>query len=105
MGQVKEAFEEKFGSDYEIHKEECVGHVQKRLGTALRKYKKDKEGRTISDGKSVGEKGRLTNKIIDQMENYYGEAIGKQREFARSETKHKGYPMPYDQKQQAFFQV
>ena len=34
-GRVKEALEEKFGPDYEVCKEECVGHVQKRLGTAL----------------------------------------------------------------------
>jgi hypothetical protein len=31
---VKEALEKKFGTGYEIKKEECVGHVQKRLGTA-----------------------------------------------------------------------
>ena len=72
---VKEALEEKFGSDYQIRKEECVGHVQKRLGTALRKYKKDKKGGKLSDGKSVGGKGRLTDKIIYQMQNYYGKAI------------------------------
>ena len=74
-GRVKEALEEKFGSDYQIRKEECVGHVQKRLGTALRKYKKDKKGNKLSDGKSVGGKGWLTDKIIDQMQNYYGKAI------------------------------
>ena len=66
--------EEKFGSDYEIE-EECVGHVQKRLSTALRKYKKDKKASKLSDGKSVGGKGRLTDKTIDQMQNYYGKAI------------------------------
>ena len=36
---VKAALEKKFGPAYEIKKEECVGHVQKRLGTALKKYK------------------------------------------------------------------
>ncbi len=35
FGWVKEALEKKFGTGYEIKKEECVGHVQKRLGTAL----------------------------------------------------------------------
>ena len=74
-GRVKEAQEEKFGSDYQIRKEECVGHVQKRLVTALRKYKKDKKGNKVSDGKSDGGKRRLTDKIIDQMHNYYGKAI------------------------------
>ena len=42
FGRVKEAMEKKYGDAYEVTKEECVGHVQKRLGTALRKYKKDK---------------------------------------------------------------
>ena len=64
-GQVKEALEEKFGSNYEIHKEECVALVQKLLGTALRKYKKDKKGSKLSDGRSVGVKGQLTDKTMD----------------------------------------
>ena len=29
----------------------------------------------MADGKGVGGKGRLTDKIIDQMQNYYGKAI------------------------------
>ena len=56
-------------------KEECVGHVQKRLGTALRKYKSDMRGKKLPDGKTVGGKNRLTDKIIDRMQNYYGNAI------------------------------
>ena len=63
------------GPDYEIKKEECVGHVQKRLGTALRKYKKDNKGKKLADGKTVGGKGRLTDKVINKMQNYYGKAI------------------------------
>ena len=74
-GKVKEAMEEKYGDQYCVTKEECVGHVQKRLGTALRKYKKDMKGRKLSDGKTVGGKGRLTDKVIDRMQNYYGKAI------------------------------
>ena len=66
---------EKYGDDYVVTKEECVGHVQKRLGTALRKYKADKKGKKLSDGKGVGGRGRLTDKIIDKMQNYYGKAI------------------------------
>jgi len=34
----------KYGDKYTVVKE-CVGHVQKRMGTALRKYKKDMKGR------------------------------------------------------------
>jgi hypothetical protein len=75
FGRVKEALEKKFGTAYEIKKEECVGHVQKRLGTALRKYKNDRKGKKLSDGKTVGGKGRLTDKVIDKMQNYYGKAI------------------------------
>ena len=75
FGRVKEAMEKKYGAAYEVTKEECVGHVQKRLGTALRKYKKDKKGQKLADGKTVGGKGRLTDKIIDSMQNYYGQAI------------------------------
>ena len=51
-----------------VVKRECVGHVQKRVGTALRKLKKDKKG-------LVG-RGKLTDTIIDRLQNYYGIAIG-----------------------------
>ena len=68
---MKEAMEKKYGAAYEVRKEECVGHVQKRLGTALKSTKRQK----LADGKTVGGKGRLTDKIIDSMQNYYGQAI------------------------------
>ena len=67
FGRVKEAVEKEFGTAYEIKKEECVGHVQKRLGTALRKYKNDMKGKKLSDGKGVRGKGRLTDKTIDKI--------------------------------------
>lgn len=35
FGRVNEAVEKEFGTAYEIKKEECVGHVQKRLGRLL----------------------------------------------------------------------
>ena len=50
-----------------LQKLECIGHVQKRMGTALQKLKKDKKG--------LGGKGKLTNKMIDKIQNYYGIAI------------------------------
>lgn len=50
---------------------ECVGHVQKRLGTRLRNLVKSHKGtKTPLSGK-----GKLTNKCIDSMQNYYGMAI------------------------------
>ena len=50
-----------------VVKKECIGHVQKRMGAALRKLKKDKKG--------MGGKGRLTDFTIDKLQNYYGIAI------------------------------
>ena len=63
----------------QVVKEECVGHVQKRLGTALRKLKKDLKGTKLDDGKPIGGKGRLTDPVIDTLMNYYGMAIKKNK--------------------------
>ena len=51
----------------EVVKRECVGHVQKRVGTRLRNLKKSVKG--------LGGKGMLTNSIIDKLQNYYGISI------------------------------
>ena len=51
----------------EILKRECIGHVQKRIGTRLRALKKNIKG--------IGGKGKLTNSIIDKLQNYYGISI------------------------------
>ena len=40
FGKVKLKMEELYGGSYLVVKEECVGHVQRRLGIALRTYKK-----------------------------------------------------------------
>ena len=45
-------------TETEVKKKECVGHVQKRIGTRLRACKK-KHG--------LGVKGKLTGKLIDQL--------------------------------------
>ena len=50
-----------------VEKLECVGHVQKRVGCRLRSLKKREKG--------IGGKGKLTNSIIDRLQNYYGIAI------------------------------
>ena len=34
--------EKPYGSEYPMEKRDCIGHVQKRMGTALRKLKKKK---------------------------------------------------------------
>ena len=61
--------------DVDIDKIECVGHVQKRMGTRLRKLKTALSGKKLSDGKGIGGKGRLTSTQIDQIQTYFGNAI------------------------------
>ena len=62
---------------------ECVGHVQKRVGTRLRKLIKSyqAEETIIKNGKKVkkivklSDKEKLTETIINSLQNYYGIAI------------------------------
>ncbi len=60
-----------------IRKYECVGHVQKRLGTALRKAK---SGKKLSDGKSIVGYGTLKASRIDKLQTYYVLAIRRHKE-------------------------
>lgn len=55
--------------DEEVIKKECVGHVEKRMGTRLRNVKKNNKG--------IGGKGRgkLTDKVIGDLTRFYGLAI------------------------------
>ena len=64
FGEVENTYEAK---GVTVVKKECVGHVQKRVGTALRKLKKETKG--------LGGKGKLTNAMIDRLQNYYGIAV------------------------------
>ena len=75
FGNVNKKCREIFGDEYTIRKEECVGHIQKRMGSGLREYKRKKKDIKLSDGKVAGGKGRLTDKVIDRIQNYFGEAI------------------------------
>ena len=54
---------------------ECVGHVQKRLGTRLRKLRQNYKGEKLEDGRGIMGKGRLTDKCINTLQNYFGMAI------------------------------
>ena len=56
-----------YGEHTRITKKECIGHVQKRMGTRLRGCKKKTKG--------LGGKGKLTAKMIDKLTIYYGLAI------------------------------
>ena len=75
FGEVSDAMFKQFGEEYLVLKEDCVGHIQKRMGTNLRKYKTQKKGSKLADGSSVGGRGRLTDAVIDGFLNYYGNAI------------------------------
>ena len=75
FGAVVDAVNSKYGDQYPVEKEDCIGHIQKRLGTALRTYKNKRRGAVLSDGKSTGGKGRLTDQVVDRMQTSYGYAI------------------------------
>lgn len=48
--------------DKKIAKLECVGHVQKRIGSRLRSLKKQIGKTRLKYGKHIGGKGRLTER-------------------------------------------
>lgn len=58
-----------------IVKLECVGHIQKRMESRLRQLCKNYKGKKLSDGKCLSGKDRLTDKQIDSLQYYYGQAI------------------------------
>jgi len=60
--EVKNTYEGKV-----IDKLECIGHIQKRVGSRLRELKKKTKG--------LGGKGKLTDKMVDKFQNYYGIAL------------------------------
>ena len=64
-----------YGEDVAVIKEKCVGHVQKHVGTNLRKLKKELMGTKLKDGQPIGGKGRLTDRVIDKLQAYYGKAV------------------------------
>lgn len=64
-----------YGKNYPIEKLECVGHVQKRMGTRLFKFKEKSRGNILADGKTLAGRNRLTKEHIIAIQNYYGQAI------------------------------
>ena len=71
----KTVSESKPYEDVDIEKLECVGHIQKRVGTRLRNLRKDYKGKKLSDSKGISGAGRLTIQRIDTLQNFYGMAI------------------------------
>lgn len=55
-----------YGDDFTVSKSECVGHVEKRMGSRLRNVKK---------AEKFGGKSKLTDVLIKKLTKYYGLAI------------------------------
>ena len=72
---MKEARYNKFQNDYPVKKEDGIGHVHKRMGSALRIYKNKCRGSKLPDRKTVGGRGRLNDAVVHKIQNYYGMAI------------------------------
>ncbi|CAN7938957.1 unnamed protein product [Ixodes hexagonus] len=64
-----------YGDSVEISKLECIGHVEKRMGTRLRRLKKENKVGKLSDGKGLSARGRLTDAVMDKLQTYFGLAI------------------------------
>ena len=67
--------EQPYGEGHLVVKLDCIGHIQKRMGNALRRLKETYRGQKLSDGKTIGGQGRLTESLINSLQNYYGDAI------------------------------
>ena len=63
--------EAKVYGEVEVTKEDCVNHIYKRMGTALRRLSVEAK----AQGSSISGKGKLTNAKIMKIQNYYGRAI------------------------------
>ncbi|CAG2246741.1 unnamed protein product [Mytilus edulis] len=64
-----------YGPNIIIAKEDCVGHIQGRMGKHLRRLVDQYKGRKLEDGKQLTGKGRLTNKLMNSFQTFYGMAI------------------------------
>ena len=71
----KNTEKKKFGGDYPVTKEDCIGHIQKHMEAAIRMHKSKDHGQKLSDGKTIDRKGRLTDNIVDSIPTYCGQTI------------------------------
>ncbi|GBL72576.1 hypothetical protein AVEN_127844-1 [Araneus ventricosus] len=61
-----------------VEKLECIGHVQKRMGTRLRNLTNKLKSTKLSDGKKISGRGRLRDAQILLIQKYYGLAMRRQ---------------------------
>ncbi|GFX32270.1 uncharacterized protein TNCV_1324711 [Trichonephila clavipes] len=66
-----------YGSETQIKKEECINHVSKRLGTALRQTVKDWRVKGVTLGGK--KRGSLKEETIKKLTRYYTNAIRKNK--------------------------
>lgn len=69
-----------YGPDFEVTKLECVGHIQKRMGSRLRTLKTKSGKNKLLDGKTIGGRKRLSEANINLIQLYYGLAIRRNTE-------------------------
>ena len=60
-----------YGEDVSLSKEDCVNHVSKSMGTALRNSLTTLKAQKAS----ISRKGKLTQEKVTKIQNYYGRAI------------------------------
>ena len=63
--------EKPYGPNITIEKEDCVNHVSKWMGTALRKL----VNLSKAQKELISGKGKLTQENMKRIQNYYGRAI------------------------------
>ena len=57
-----------------VEKLECIGHMQKRVGSRLRKLRSTHKA-PLNDGKGITGQGPLTEKLMNKLQNLYGIAL------------------------------
>ena len=57
-----------YGDEFQVQKRECVGHVQKRMGSQLRALKKKEK---------LGSRGKLTESLITQQKKSVRKSVRK----------------------------
>ena len=85
-----------YGEDTIIEKRECIGHAQKRVAGRLRKLKEKYHGVKLSNGKTIGGRGRLTDGMINKLQVYYGLAVrGNLEDICSLQKKYNGRIISY----------
>ena len=67
--------EKPYSEDCAIVKQNWIGHIQKRMGSALLRLVVEYKGQFISNSKRIIGTSMLTIKVIDKLQTYYGLVI------------------------------